>query len=73
MAFWSLSSLHYPQVTTANSLLATLAGLLADLLVRGLNLGPLAPFLAALVYYMAGYTVVTTDLVMNQSKEGSLQ
>ena len=38
-----------PQVTTSNSLLAILAGLLADLLVRGLDLGPLAPFLAALV------------------------
>ena len=36
-------------VTTSNSLLAIFAGLLADLLVRGLGLGPLAPFLAAVV------------------------
>ena len=37
------------QVTTCNSLLAIFAGLLSDLLVRGFSLGPLAPFLAALV------------------------
>ena len=37
------------QVTTCNCLLAIFAGLLSDLLVRGFSLGPLAPFLAALV------------------------
>ena len=39
------------KVTTCNSLLAIFAGLLSDLLVRGLSLGPLAPFLAAIVSF----------------------
>ena len=43
---------HLVQVTTCNSLLAIFAGLLSDLLVRGLSLGPLAPFLAALVIHL---------------------
>ena len=45
------------KVTTCNSLLAIFAGLLSDLLVQGLSLGPLAPFLAALVTY--SYTPFT--------------
>ena len=39
------------KVTTCNSLLAIFAGLLSDLLVRGLSFGPLAPFLAAIVSF----------------------
>ena len=42
------------KVTTCNSLLAIFAGLLSDLLVRGLSLGPLAPFLAAIVSFQIG-------------------
>ena len=44
--------IKYTQVTTCNSLLAIFAGLLSDLLVRGFSLGPLAPFLAALVTFL---------------------
>ena len=50
------------KVTTCNSLLAIFAGLLSDLLVRGLSLGPLAPFLAAIVSFQIRFLGKFVDL-----------
>merc|ERR1711971_50772 len=60
-------------VTTCNSLLAIFAGLLSDLLVQGLSLGPLAPFLAALPCLAAGLLMISLGWTENYgSQTGSL-
>jgi len=60
-------------VTTCNSLLAIFAGLLSDLLVRGLSLGPLAPFLAAIPCLAAGLFTISLGWTENYgSQTGSL-
>jgi len=46
-------------VTTANSVLAITAGLISDILVQGLGLGPLSPFLAAIPCLLLGLLLIS--------------
>jgi len=52
-------------ITTANSILAILAGLFSDFLVQGLGLGPLAPFMVAIPCLISGLLLISWNWTEN--------